>query len=49
VARKVDLSFSTLEAIRQALACQPGDLLRFEPDRPEGERAASASKKSAAR
>jgi putative transcriptional regulator len=24
--------FSTLEAICDALACQPGDLLRFEPD-----------------
>jgi putative transcriptional regulator len=26
--------FSTLEAICEALSCQPGDLLRFEPDRP---------------
>ena len=24
--------FSTLEAICQALACQPGDLLEFQPD-----------------
>ena len=24
--------FSTLEAICQALACQPGDLLQFQPD-----------------
>ena len=24
--------FSTLEAICQALDCQPGDLLRYEPD-----------------
>jgi DNA-binding Xre family transcriptional regulator len=48
VARKGDLSFSTLEAICEALACQPGDLLRFQPDRPEGERVVAASKKSAA-
>jgi len=26
------IRFSTLEAICQALACQPGDLLRFEAD-----------------
>jgi putative transcriptional regulator len=26
------IRFSTLEAICQALACQPGDLLHFEPD-----------------
>ena len=26
------IRFSTLEAICDALACQPGDLLRFEPD-----------------
>jgi putative transcriptional regulator len=25
--------FSTLEAICAALACQPGDILRFEPER----------------
>ena len=25
------ISFSTLEAICEALSCQPGDLLRFEP------------------
>ena len=25
------IRFSTLEAICQALACQPGDILRFEP------------------
>jgi putative transcriptional regulator len=29
------IRFSTLEAICEALGCQPGDLLRFEPDRPE--------------
>lgn len=27
--------FSTLEAICKALACQPGDLLEFVPDRDE--------------
>jgi putative transcriptional regulator len=26
------IRFSTLEAICEALACQPGDLLRFEPE-----------------
>jgi putative transcriptional regulator len=26
------IRFSTLDAICQALACQPGDILRFEPD-----------------
>jgi putative transcriptional regulator len=26
------IRFSTLEAICQALDCQPGDILRFEPD-----------------
>jgi putative transcriptional regulator len=26
------IRFSTLEAICSALACQPGDLLEFEPD-----------------
>ena len=27
------IRFSTLEAICEALACQPGDILRFEPER----------------
>ena len=27
------IRFSTLEAICEALSCQPGDILRFEPDR----------------
>ena len=26
------IRFSTLEAICEALACQPGDILRFEPE-----------------
>jgi putative transcriptional regulator len=29
------IRFSTLEAICDALACQPGDLLRFESERKE--------------
>ena len=34
------IRFSTLEAICQALACQPGDLLRFEPEQSDRRRAA---------
>lgn len=33
--------FSTLAALCEVLECQPGDLLRWEPDEPEGERAAA--------
>jgi putative transcriptional regulator len=29
------IRFSTLEAICQALSCQPGDILRFEPEQLE--------------
>jgi len=29
------IRFSTLEAICGALACQPGDILRFEPEQAE--------------
>lgn len=29
------IRFSTLEAICEALACQPGDILRFEPEKAE--------------
>lgn len=29
--------FSTLEAICEALDCQPGDLLEYVPDPPEGD------------
>ena len=35
------IRFSTLEAICEALSCQPGDILRFEPDQPEREGAAA--------
>ncbi len=31
------IKFSTLEAICQALDCEPGDLLHFEPDGSESE------------
>jgi putative transcriptional regulator len=29
------IRFSTLEAICQTLSCQPGDILRFEPEQQE--------------
>ena len=32
------IRFSTLEAICEALSCQPGDVLRFEPDTQNPER-----------
>lgn len=38
------IRFSTLEAICDALSCQPGDLLRFEPEGAEGVRPAAAGK-----
>jgi putative transcriptional regulator len=41
------IRFSTLDAICEALSCQPGDLLRFEPEQAERERPAAASKRSA--
>ena len=41
------IRFSTLEAICNALSCQPGDLLRFESEQPERERPAGAGKRSA--
>ena len=40
------IRFSTLEAICTALSCQPGDLLRFEPEPAEGEPPAAASKRN---
>jgi putative transcriptional regulator len=43
------IRFSTLEAICEVLACQPGDILRFEPEGAERERPAAASKRSASR
>jgi len=38
------IRFSTLEAICDALSCQPGDLLRFESERAEGERSTSGNR-----
>jgi putative transcriptional regulator len=43
------IRFSTLDAICEALSCQPGDLLRFDPGQEERERPAAASKRSASR
>jgi putative transcriptional regulator len=43
------IRFSTLDAICEALSCQPGDILRFEPEQAEGERPAVVSKRSANR
>ena len=43
------IRFSTLDAICKALSCQPGDILRFEPEQAERERLAAASKGSANR
>jgi putative transcriptional regulator len=44
------IRFSTLEAICEALSCQPGDILRFEREQEERERpAAVPSKRSASR
>ena len=38
------IRFSTLDAICDALSCQPGDILRFEPEQAERERAAPQAK-----
>jgi putative transcriptional regulator len=43
------IRFSTLEAICDALDCQPGDLLRFESERAERGRPGAASRRSAGR
>jgi putative transcriptional regulator len=43
------IRFSTLEAICAALACQPGDLLQFEPEQSARERPSPAMKRSASR
>ena len=37
------IRFSTLDAICEALSCQPGDILRFEPEQAERERPAAAA------
>ena len=43
------IRFSTLDAICGALSCQPGDILRFEPEQAERERLAAAGKRNAGR
>jgi putative transcriptional regulator len=43
------IRFSTLEAICHVLACQPGDLLQFEPDDAADERPEPVGKRSATR
>jgi putative transcriptional regulator len=42
------IRFSTLDAICEALECQPGDILQFEPDRARA-RAAAPKKRTASR
>ena len=41
------IRFSTLDAICEALSCQPGDLLEFEPTQAESEQPVAASKRRA--
>jgi putative transcriptional regulator len=41
------IRFSTLDAICEALACQPGDILRFEAEHAERERPPVARKRRA--
>jgi putative transcriptional regulator len=43
------IRFSTLEAICEALSCQPGDILQFEPEHAARERPAVAIQRSARR
>ena len=43
------IRFSTLDAICAALSCQPGDILRFEPEQGEREEPIAAGKRSASR
>jgi putative transcriptional regulator len=43
------IRFSTLDSICEALACQPGDILRFEPEQAAREPAAGTGKRSASR
>lgn len=40
------IRFSTLDAICQALSCQPGDLLHFEPDTVALEQPTAAGKRA---
>jgi len=43
------IRFSTLDVICEALSCQPGDILRFEPEQAMREPAAATGKRSASR
>jgi putative transcriptional regulator len=43
------IRFSTLDAICEALGCQPGDILRFEPERADREPPTAASQRRASR
>ena len=43
------IRFSTLEAICEALGCQPGDLLRFDSAAEEQQQPPAAGKRSASR
>ena len=43
------IRFSTLDAICEALSCQPGDILRFEPAQAHGKRPAAPGKRMASR
>ena len=43
------IRFSTLDAICDALSCQPGELLRFEPDQAQQEQPQAAPQQGASR
>lgn len=43
------IRFSTLEAICEALSCQPGDILRWEPEPAARARPAAGSKRTGSR
>jgi putative transcriptional regulator len=43
------IRFSTLDAICEALECQPGDILQFESERGAGARPAAAKRRTASR
>ena len=43
------IRFSTLEAVCDALSCQPGDLLRFESEQTDRQPPRAASRRSAGR
>ncbi len=43
------IRFTTLDAICEALSCQPGDILRFEPAHVEHGQPAAAGKRSSSR